>query len=32
MSIEIIKPVIVNNVEFYISSNGMQSGISQSGL
>ena len=32
MSIEIVKPVIVNNVEFYISADGTQSGISISGL
>ncbi|TYQ30571.1 hypothetical protein [Pseudanabaena sp. UWO310] len=32
MSIEIVKPVIVDNVEFYVSADGTQSGVSQSGL
>lgn len=32
MSIEIIKPSIVNGVEFYISTDGTQSGVSISGL
>ena len=32
MSIEIVKPIIVNNVEFYVSSDGTQSGVSQRGL
>lgn len=32
MSIEIVKPIVVDNVEFYVSSDGTQSGISQSVL
>ena len=32
MSIQIVKPSIVNNVEFYVSPDGTQSGVSQSGL
>jgi hypothetical protein len=32
MSIEIVKPSIVNNIEFYVSADGTQSGVSQRGL
>ena len=32
MSIEIVKPSIINEVEFYISSDGNKSGVSQVGL
>jgi hypothetical protein len=32
MSIEIVKPIVINEVEFYISSDGTQSGVSQVGL
>ncbi len=32
MSIEIVKPSIVNGIEFYVSADGTQSGVSQRGL